>query len=450
MLFVLLALWMIASVLLLSDIRRGTTRWLSAVAFCGGMGALAALIGDQFTPYIVERYEYPALEQALYYLKVTASLTSYYGLPYTFLMFAIHYNRTVVKAEWKRYLSWILLLPIAISILFTPAYTEVYPISFRVVVLWAVPYVLLGAYLILIRKEFNRFMRRTHLFTSLAVIPAVLFATTMNYILPSMGMLGMWRYNTWVIVFGSAVFLYSIFKYGFLGIQFLVERRRLDYTLRAITSGTAILNHSIKNDVGKMKLFTDKIRRYAEDTNQAELQEDIKVVMAASAHIQEMVNRVQGQTQDLALKLEECKPAELIDQVLQSLGPMMESIKLQRSYSNTALSIQCDQTQVMEVLNNIIVNAIEAMPGGGELKVKLAESKKYVMIEVKDSGVGIAKENLRKVLEPFYTTKTDSKLNFGLGLAYCYNVLAKHNGSLDIFSEPNVGTTVTLNFPKKS
>ena len=68
-------------------------------------------------------------------------------------------------------------------------------------------------------------------------------------------------------------------------------------------------------------------------------------------------------------------------------------------------------------------------------------------VEFRDSGIGMEKKHLKKVMEPFYTTK-GSRNNFGLGLAYCYNMMNKHQGSIELKSEPGRGTTVFLYFPK--
>ena len=107
----------------------------------------------------------------------------------------------------------------------------------------------------------------------LAVLPAVLIALTMNYVLPLFGFSGLWVYNVWPIGFAFVIFLFSFFNFGFLGVQLLIEKRQIDYSLRAITSGTAMLNHAIKNDIGKIKLFTEKIAREAGE--QDELRADL-------------------------------------------------------------------------------------------------------------------------------------------------------------------------------
>jgi signal transduction histidine kinase len=75
-------------------------------------------------------------------------------------------------------------------------------------------------------------------------------------------------------------------------------------------------------------------------------------------------------------------------------------------------------------------------------------SKKHLAIAVSDTGVGIAKENLPHVLDPFFSTKKTGQ-NFGLGLSYCYNAMQKHQGSLEIYSVPGEGTTIYLYFPRK-
>jgi signal transduction histidine kinase len=100
-----------------------------------------------------------------------------------------------------------------------------------------------------------------------------------------------------------------------------------------------------------------------------------------------------------------------------------------------------------EVFNNLFRNAIEAMKPGGELTIAMSRLNKQVVFAIKDNGSGIDKEDLPHVMEPFFSTK-DRKNNFGLGLPYCYNVMQRHAGTLEIFSKKGEGTTVFLNFAK--
>lgn len=447
MLFVWIALWTVALILLLSDPNSVINRRLSGVALCGGAGALAAVLDLSFIPYISTTYASEGLENALYYLQASSSQVSYYGLPYTFLLFALAYRPIVMSRTVERYVRLVLLLPIIGCILFTPGYNEVYPITFSIVVWWAVPYFLAGALVVLTKKSSHISLSHTHWLICLAVLPPVIFAMIMSYILPSLGHLRMWRFNTWVVGIGVVVFFIGLFTYGFLGVRVLIDRRRLDSTLRAVTSGTAILHHAIKNDVGKMRLFTEKMKAYAESTGQSELLEDIKVVQNASSHIQDMISRVHRRTEDLEVQLVEVELGELVHNTLKPFKPMLQSIKLHVNVPEGWLC-RLDPAQVGEALNNLIANAIDAMGGTGHLFLTLRESKRELAVEIRDTGPGMDKGQTTKALEPFYTTKSNKETNFGLGLPYAYYVMRKHGGSLHIRSKPGVGTRVYLTFPK--
>jgi signal transduction histidine kinase len=446
MLFVLIALWIIALLLLIIDPRSSMMRWISAVAFTGGIGALAAVLSENIIPYVKQTIPNPSVSALLFHLQAVSSLLSYYGLPYAFAMLALQYNPSWPKREIRAFLPYLLLLPPLACLFFTPGYTEEIPITYPIVTSWVVPYIFTGAVLIAVRKERLPAMQRTHLFTCLALLPPILCFAVLNYIMPSFGFYRMWVYHTWTLAFVVPSLAFTFFKYGFLGIRLLVERRKLDSTLRAITSGTAIMNHAIKNDVGKMRLFLDKMRQHAEDTNQLELVQDIDVVMGASMHIRDMISRVHEQTQELPIRVTPMKLDDLLAEVLTSLTPYLANVKVQQSIP-TCLTLELDRIQVAETLTNILMNAIESMPQGGELNVKAFVTKKNIVIEVRDTGIGMEKSVLKQVLEPFYTTKSGSRNNFGLGLAYCYSVMKKHGGSLELSSEPGKGTSVFLTFP---
>lgn len=443
MLFVLIALWGVAIVLLLTDGRRSSTRWLSGVAFCGGSGALAALIGDTLLPFVQQRQAVGTLPDVLDVLRMLFSLLQYYGLPYTFVLFAVSYNPAHMTPRRKLALAIALLVPIAATIILV---RPIHPIPFRLTAAWAVPTVVLASLWIAFKREPHAVLRLNDRLTKLAIVPTVLLCSVMNYVLPSLGFNEMWRYNTWIIVFAVAVFTFAIFKYGFLGIRFLIETRKLDVSIRAITSGTAVLNHAIKNDVGKTKLFGEKIRAYAERTGQPELAADIAVVLSATRHIQEMIARVQDQTQELALAPAWNDPLAMLETLRDQLDADSSAIRIHLNVPER-LMLYCDRAQTAEMWNNLLTNAIEAMPRGGEITVKLYEIKRNTVVEIKDTGPGMDKKLLKQAMEPFFTTKGDRRMNFGLGLSYCYQVMKKHGGSFDLYSEPGKGTTAVMRFP---
>jgi signal transduction histidine kinase len=98
------------------------------------------------------------------------------------------------------------------------------------------------------------------------------------------------------------------------------------------------------------------------------------------------------------------------------------------------------------VFLNFIKNGIEAMPNGGELHVKTIIHDNNVQISIQDTGVGIPKEKLKQLGEPFYTTKKNGN---GLGLMVSFKIIENHNGKVFVESEPNKGTTFNILLPAK-
>ena len=109
-------------------------------------------------------------------------------------------------------------------------------------------------------------------------------------------------------------------------------------------------------------------------------------------------------------------------------------------------SVSGDPGQLQQVIIALATNAVDAMPNGGQLTITTESNGKSVLIEVTDTGFGIAPENVAKIFEPFFTTKEVGK-GTGLGLAVCYGILTEHGGSLDVQSTPGVGTTFTISLP---
>ncbi|PZE21803.1 sensor histidine kinase [Paenibacillus xerothermodurans] len=450
MLFVLIGLWTIGLLLLITDPKRSTTRWIASIAFTGGAGALSAVIHDHFTPYLLERQLLnDTVMIALGAAESASSLVCYYGLPYTFLMFCVIYHPQAAQWRWKRALTWILLVPAGLSFAFEPEAGR--PIPYHFVTYWTVPYILLGIGLLLHAafKERNSFLRKHRMLTTLAAAPTLFFAVFTLYVLPTFfGLYESWRYNALVIGFTLAVILFSSFRYGFMGLQISIHNQKLDYTLRAITSGTAILNHAIKNDVGKIRLFSEKIKSEAGRNDPAQLIDDIDVIMNASQHIYDMIYRIQGQTQEIDIRPEPLELGPLLERCITMLEPALADISVVKEFHSEG-RMSGDRAQLVEVLTNVMTNAIEAMPHGGTLTVKLTETKRNLVVEIKDTGSGMDKKQQKRVFDPFYTTKSGKKLNFGLGLSYCYAIVQKHKGSMELHSQPGHGTSVFINFLKR-
>lgn len=99
-----------------------------------------------------------------------------------------------------------------------------------------------------------------------------------------------------------------------------------------------------------------------------------------------------------------------------------------------------------EVFLNVILNAMDAMPGGGRIRIVTERSADRILVRISDDGPGISSEDLPNVLDPFFTTKDVGK-GTGLGLSICFGIMEMHGGSIDLSSPDGAGTTVLLDFP---
>jgi PAS domain S-box-containing protein len=123
-------------------------------------------------------------------------------------------------------------------------------------------------------------------------------------------------------------------------------------------------------------------------------------------------------------------------------------VQLEQVADEQLPSVLGDETQISQVLVNVIVNSFHAMPDGGRCSIVANERKTdaqhSVEITVTDTGIGIRKEDLSRLFEPFYTTKSSGT---GLGLAIAYRIMQDHGGTIQVASVPGSGTTVVMRFP---
>jgi signal transduction histidine kinase len=139
--------------------------------------------------------------------------------------------------------------------------------------------------------------------------------------------------------------------------------------------------------------------------------------------------------------------------MIDSLLPVVRSqanmcnVEVETEFNLSPLWIQGDENQLKQVFLNIMKNAIEAMPNGGRLTVSARQDKDSAVIVFTDNGIGIKKENIPKIGEPFFTTKEKGT---GLGIMVSYNIIKAHNGQLHIVSEEGKGTAVSIKLPLKN
>jgi two-component system NtrC family sensor kinase len=126
---------------------------------------------------------------------------------------------------------------------------------------------------------------------------------------------------------------------------------------------------------------------------------------------------------------------------------LARNVKIERHLQSSLPSIMVDANKMKQVFTNIILNAIDAMPDGGDLDVTTRLSREGSTVEIgfRDTGIGMSKDALDKIFDPFFTTK--GVKGTGLGLSISYGIVEQHGGSIAVDSEPGEGTTVVVRLP---
>ena len=126
------------------------------------------------------------------------------------------------------------------------------------------------------------------------------------------------------------------------------------------------------------------------------------------------------------------------------------NVKMVRKFGAHLPHVTVDVSQIQRVFANVITNAIDAMDKGGTLTIvtrhqgRNGQQEGLVGASFQDTGIGIPQENLGKIFEPLFTTKSKGT---GLGLPTCQNIIHAHRGRIEVASEPGKGTTVTVKLP---
>jgi two-component system NtrC family sensor kinase len=139
---------------------------------------------------------------------------------------------------------------------------------------------------------------------------------------------------------------------------------------------------------------------------------------------------------------------DLVERTVQLLENQasFQNIRIVKDLNPELPPIKLDKNKIQQVFWNLILNACEAMPKGGQVAIsdRLSADGKYVEIRFADSGVGIPKENMSRLFDPFFTTKSSGT---GLGLAVSYGIIQQHDGKIEVKSELGQGTVFTLSLP---
>ncbi|GJM40168.1 MAG: hypothetical protein DHS20C20_04500 [Ardenticatenaceae bacterium] len=237
----------------------------------------------------------------------------------------------------------------------------------------------------------------------------------------------------------------------------MVQRERL----AAVGQLAAGIAHDFNNIMAVIVLYTEMSLR--SDNLPKKLGRRLQTILSQAFRATELVQQILDFSRRAVL---EPKPMQLIpflnEQIKLLRRTLPENIRLHSNFEDKAFSIHADPTRIQQIVMNLIVNARDAMPDGGDLwlDVKLANvtellncaacprpfSGNWVHLSVRDNGIGITPETISRIFEPFFTTKS-AGAGSGLGLSQVAGIVDQHGGHLIVESEHGIGTTFSIFLP---
>jgi two-component system NtrC family sensor kinase len=214
-------------------------------------------------------------------------------------------------------------------------------------------------------------------------------------------------------------------------------------TIGQLAAGVA---HELNEPLGNTLGFAQLAKKCPGLPEQAK--QDIEKAVIASLHAREVVKKLMLFARRMPPKKTQVNLNRLVEEGLYFLESRCakEGIELARSLSPDLPEITADAAQLTQVLVNVIVNSVQAMPKGGKLTVETSAGEGHISLIVVDTGVGMSGEVMKKIFIPFFTTKEVSE-GTGLGLSVVHGIVASHGGSIKVDSKPGRGTRFEVKLP---
>ncbi|MCX5799670.1 MAG: CHASE3 domain-containing protein [Proteobacteria bacterium] len=206
----------------------------------------------------------------------------------------------------------------------------------------------------------------------------------------------------------------------------------------------ASVAHELRNPLGVMKNTTYYLNMLELTKDSPELKENLDVIN----HEIENSDRIIGDLLEFSRAKESVFLPENINVIVKEILDRLRvspNIELVLELKDGLPQIEVDALQMHQVFYNLVKNATEAMEKGGKLTIRTGlKEGAFVEVSISDTGSGISKENIVKIFDPLFSTKTKGT---GLGLSVCSSLIERHNGSIDVDSEVGKGTTFTVKLP---
>jgi PAS domain S-box-containing protein len=213
--------------------------------------------------------------------------------------------------------------------------------------------------------------------------------------------------------------------------------------LGRITAGVA---HEVKNPLNSMRLWLENLKESLPEDSDSSAKQAVQVLDKEIDRLDAVVKRFLDFTRPMDVRLEPTQLAQLLGEVLEIAQPQMQKANIQvaQLLPIDVPEVYVDRDLLKQAILNLVLNAGESMPGGGQLRLVLSRRGEMAEISVGDTGKGIPPEHRQKIFQLFFTTRPGGS---GIGLASTFRIVQLLNGSIDFTTEVGKGTTFRIELP---
>jgi signal transduction histidine kinase len=229
----------------------------------------------------------------------------------------------------------------------------------------------------------------------------------------------------------------------------LQEQLRHADRLATIGQLSAGIAHELNEPLGNILGFAELAKQVSGMPQQAE--QDIQKIVKASLYAREIIRKLMLFARQMPQQNSHVDLNHIVAEALSFFEARFakDGIKLVRALAANLPAIVADASQLTQVLVNLVVNAIQAMPAGGTLTVKTFVNAGRVALVVEDTGIGMSEEVMKQIFVPFFTTKGVGQ-GTGLGLPVVHGIVSAHGGSIQVQSQPGQGARFKIRLPIKN
>lgn len=248
--------------------------------------------------------------------------------------------------------------------------------------------------------------------------------------------------------------LYGEIKSAYDSLHVTQEKLFQSEKFKALGEVAAGIAHDFKNILaavkGRAELLKVRIEQQEEIDREA-LLKGLHIIDKSAADGVNILSKINEFSRTgKKTNLDKINLKEVIEDTLEMTRPKWENPNCQKTISVTSefsgdMFILGDRSEMVEVFNNLIINAVDASGAIGSIDINAHSAGDKIIIEVSDTGSGIDPQSLKRIFDPFYTTK--GRIGTGLGLTMVYAIIQRHGGDISVDSKPGLGTTFTIKLP---